>query len=61
MVCKSVWQQHQDQCGRRTVYEISQGDESHTSVGQEGQDRNFGAGRVKYIDLDSMKYIIFIK
>ena len=60
VVYKSTHEKQPDQQVRRAVHEISQEDRSH--IGKEGeQDRSFDAVRVKYINLDSMKSVIFTK
>ena len=58
MACKSTQCQQQDWWDRRTVHEICQEEESHT-MGKEEQDRSFDVVRVKYINLDGVKSVIF--
>ena len=55
-----MWKKEPLQVCISVFHEIRQEDESHP-VGQEGQDRSFDMETVKYVNLDSMKLVIFTK
>ena len=55
-----MWYQQQDQPGRKIIHTIDQSDCMHVDE-QENQDRYFDVVRVKYINLDNVKSLIFTK
>ena len=59
-VCRSVNKQQPDQEVRGAAHEVSQEGELQ-SVKQENQDISFVAVSIKFINLGSMKYVIFTK
>ena len=59
-VCKSVQYQQQDQHGCKLIQDIGQEVDLHAEEPSK-QEGNFGVLRVKYINHDSVKSIIFTK
>ena len=60
MVSKSMQRQLQGLHGGKTIHDIVQDDALHAAE-QDKQERSFDAVRVKYINLDSIKSILFTK
>ena len=60
VVCRSVHRKQSDQWGRKAVHKMRQYDKLQP-MKQDKQDRSSDVVRIKYINLDNMKYVIFIK
>ena len=59
-VCKSMQWQQQDKCDGKRFHDFGQKDGLHTREPSE-QDQSFDLVRVKYINLDTVKGMIFTK
>ena len=54
-VCKLIWKQEQDWCGRTKIYDVGQNDDLHVAE----QDRSLDVVWIKNINLHSIKCVIF--